>query len=317
VIGRRALCRLSLAAAVVLVIAGAPAPRSLARFTDAVTSTASVGSDTLAPPTGLAATGGTSITLTWTPTVDAYATGYDIRRASVSGGPYGSIGSVTPRLAATTSDAPGAGTWYYALRSVYQGWTSVDSVQASATVASPVTTAYAACTTTAADTSGAGDNNGYQNNPARACTDDALDARDGSSGNGGTQSCGTGATPSTNKDRHRFWGFATGLPGSVSSIDGIRVRADLGMNNANGTTNVCAQLSWNGGTTWTTMQPIALNGTAEATYTFGGTADTWGRTWTAAQLSTTNFRVRLIDASSQSNKRFDLDYLAVSVTYTP
>jgi hypothetical protein len=184
-------------------------------------------------------------------------------------------------------------------------------------VAIPVSTAYTGCTTTAADTSGAGDNNGYQSNPARACVDDSLDATDGNSGTGGTQSCGSGAVPAGTKDRHRFWGFVTGTPGVVSSIDGIRVRADLGMNNAAGTTNVCAQLSWDAGATWTAMQSIALAAAAEATYVFGGTGDTWGRTWTVAQLSTSSFRVRLIDASTQSNKRFDLDYVAVSVTYTP
>ncbi|MEJ7696126.1 MAG: hypothetical protein WKF78_05760 [Candidatus Limnocylindrales bacterium] len=47
--------------------------------------------------------------------------------------------------------------------------------------------------------------------------------------------------------------------------------------------------------------------TGETTYTFGGAADTWGRTWTVADLASANVRVRLIDASSQSNKRFDLD----------
>jgi hypothetical protein len=314
---RRALLGLALATGSLALIALGPAPTSLARFTDAAVSTGTLASDTLAPPTGLTATGGTSVTLAWTPTTDAYATGYDVRRATVIAGPYTSVGSVTPGSASSTTDSPGTGTWHYVLRSTYQGWASVDSVRASATVALPVSTGYAACTTTAPDTSGAGDNNGYQTNSARACTDDSLDARDGSSGTGGTESCGSGATPVATKDRHRFWGFATGVPGTVTSIDGIRVRADLGMNNANGTTNVCAQVSWDAGATWTSMKTVALTTTAEATFVFGGTADTWGRTWTVAQLSAASFRVRLIDASTQRNKRFDLDYVAVSVTYTP
>lgn len=308
---------LALAGALLALVALGPASTSLAQFTDAATSTAALGSDTLAPPTALSALGGTSVTLAWTPTTDTYATGYDLRRATAIGGPYASVGSVTPGSASSTTDSPGSGTWHYVLRSTYQGWASVDSGSASATVAIPASTAYAACTTTAADTSGAGDNNGYQTNPARACVDNSLDATDGNSGTGGTQSCGSGATPASTKDRHRFWGFATGVPGAVSSIDGIRIRADLGMNNAGGTTNVCAQLSWNAGATWTTMRAVALTATGETTFVFGGTSDTWGRTWTVSQLSTANFRVRLIDASTQTNKRFDLDYLAVSVTYTP
>ena len=39
-------------------------------------------------------------------------------------------------------------------------------------------------------------------------------ATDTNSGTGGTASCGTGAAPDTTKDRHRFWGFALGLPGT-------------------------------------------------------------------------------------------------------
>ena len=56
---------------------------------------------------------------------------------------------------------------------------------------------------------------------------------------------------------------------------------------------------------------------AETTYTFGGTANLWGRTWTLAQLNTTNFRVRIIDASTLATKVFSLDYVALSVTYPP
>ena len=40
-------------------------------------------------------------------------------------------------------------------------------------------------------------------------------------------------------------------------------------------------------------------------------------TWTGAKLSNANFRVRIIDATSQPNKNYLLEYLAVQVTYTP
>lgn len=292
-------------------------PLSLARFSDADVAGGTVVADTLAPPTGLVATGGSSVILAWIPTLDVYATGYDVRRGSVSGGPYGSIATVTPGTASTTMDAPASGTWYYVLRSLYQSWASADSGQASATVSTSTSTGYAGCVSQAADTTGAGDNNGYQGRPARACVNDSSFATDAYSGTGGTQSCGTGAVPDARKDRHRLWGYALGLPGTVTSIDGIRVRADVRLNNVTGTTNLCAQLSGNAGTTWTTMQAVAVTSTTETTIVFGGTADTWGRTWTLAELGTANFRVRLIDASTQTNKRFDLDYVAVSVTYTP
>jgi hypothetical protein len=314
----RTRTRLALGLGALLLVAGSVVPtRTLARFTDIAAAAGTIGADTLAPPTGLSATGGASVGLTWTPTVDAYASGYELLRSATSGIGHAVVATITPATAASTTDAPGTGTWYYLLRSVHQSWRSVATSQVAATVAAPITTIPAACTSQAADTTGAGDNDGYQGNPARACADDGNDATDTNSGTGGTQSCGTAATPAATKDRHRFWGFADGVPGTASVIEGITVRADVGMNNNGGSTAVCAQLSWDGGTTWTTIVARPMTATGETTYTFGGPADTWGRTWTAAQLSAATFRVRLIDASSQTNKRFDLDYVAVSVTYRP
>jgi hypothetical protein len=311
---------LLVASLVVGVALAAPVPSSLAVLTASDTSTASAASDTLAPPTDLTATGGGStIDLSWTPTVDTYATGYTVYRAATSGGSYTSIGSVTPRTATSRSDAPGNGTWYYVLRSVYQQWESALSNEASATISTTTSTGFVGCEggDDAAETSNAGDDNGYESNPSRACADDGSNATDSSTGTGGNASCGTGATPDTRKDQHRFWGFDLGLPGSVTSIDGIRVLADVGMSNNGGTSSVCVQLSWDGGTTWTSIQSQSMTTTSVTTYTFGSTSDTWGRAWTIGELSPANLRVRVIDATSQNNKQYRLDYLAVDVTYSP
>jgi hypothetical protein len=54
-----------------------------------------------------------------------------------------------------------------------------------------------------------------------------------------------------------------------------------------------------------------------ATYTLGSTGDAWGHTWTAAQLSTANFRIRITNATTQSNKDYRLDSVAATVQYTP
>ena len=89
------------------------------------------------------------------------------------------------------------------------------------------------------------------------------------------------------------------------------------MNNNGGTSAQCIELSWDGGTTWATPKTLTLSGSAVSTYTFGSASDTWGRTWIAAQLSTTNFRVRVTDATSQPNKDYRLDSLAVTVQYKP
>ena len=94
--------------------------------------------DTLDPPTTLAATAGASagtIDLSWTATVDTYASGYRVFRDTSSGGPYAQVAEVTPQSATTyqdTSLTPGT-TYYYVLRSFYQTWESVNSNEASAT----------------------------------------------------------------------------------------------------------------------------------------------------------------------------------------
>jgi hypothetical protein len=310
--------RSSLAAGVALLLAvGLPATTTLARFTDSAVSLGTFSADTLDPPTDLAAVGGSSVTLTWVPSIDLYATGYDVLRSATSGSGHVLVSNVTPGSAVTTGDSPGAGTWFYTLETTFQGWSSADSNEASATVTLATTTPYMPCVTTAADTSGAGDNNGYETTPLRACANDSLFAVDTNSGTGGTQSCGTGSTPATNKDRHKFYGFLLGVPAVVTSIDGISLRTDLRLDSISGTHNLCAQLSWNSGVSWTTLKALPVTTAGETTYTFGSTSDTWGRSWTSSQLSGTNFRVRIIDASTAAGRDFSLDYVAVSVTYTP
>lgn len=299
-----------------LLVVGIPATTTLARYTDTAAATGSFAADTLAAPTSLAATGGATVTLTWVASADSYATGYGIYRSATSGSGYALVSSVTPGTATTTTDSPGAGTWYYVVRTTFQSWASVNSNQASAVVTATSTT-FKACVTTAADATNAGDNNGYQTNPIRACTNDNLYAVDTDTGTSTTASCGAGAVPSTTKDSHQFYAYAFGLPGSVAHIDGIRVQADVLLDAVTGTNNLCAQLSWDGGTTWTTISTQSMTVAAETSYVFGATNDTWGHTWSLTELGTTKFRVRIIDASTVTTRDYSLDYLAVSVTYAP
>jgi len=297
------------------------APSSLASFTDATLREATIHAEVLDPPTSLAAIGGSSAQLTWTPTVDAWASGYDVLRSSTAGSGHVLVANVTPGAASSAIDSPGPGTWYYVLRSAFQGWRSVSSNEAIASIAAAVTTALASCASSAADTIGAGDNNGYEGNPARACVNNTQYATDSNTGSGSggaaSASCGTGAVPSATEDRHRFWGFAHGVPASAAEIEGIEVRADLGLNSASGTNNLCVQLSWDGGTTWTTIESQAVSAAGRVTYTFGGATNTWGRVWTPGELATTALRVRVINASSTTNRQFRLFWLAVRVSYVP
>jgi len=293
--------------------AGATIELSLARFTDSATATKTITTDTLTPPTSLAATGGSSVSLTWTATADTYATGYEVQRGTVSGGPYALVKTVTPSSTVATTDTPaGTGTFYYVLRSYFQNWRSVDSNQVSATVASG-STGFHGCTTgsNAADTGG--DGNGYETAPANACANDNANAVDADTGTNTTLSC-----TDAGKDRHRWWDFGLGVPAVVSSVAGIQVQLGAGLNNNSGTTWICAELSWDGGATWTTATRSAnLTSVGVATYTLGATNDTWGRTWAGSDFSNANFRVRLTDVSDRTGKDIRLDFLTVAVTYLP
>jgi hypothetical protein len=288
---------------------GAPST-STALFTDSQAVLAAYSSDTLNPPTGPGAAGGTSVTLTWTPTVDAYAAGYLVSRSTASGGPFVQVGTQTPRSATSYVDTPpSAGTYWYVLESYLGNWTSPGTAEVSAAF-DPGTTGFLRCNAQAADTGG--DGNGYQGTPANACQVDNLVATDTNSGSGTSTLC-----TAPGKDRHRFSVFGFGVPGTASAINGITVQYRLGIDLVSGTNRVCAQLSWDGGTTWTAAQSRVVTATALTTYTLGGPTNTWGRTWTAAQFSDANFRLRLINVSNNTARDFRLDGVEVQVTYTP
>ena len=91
--------------------------------------------DTLNPPTGLQATVqcGSPITVSWTSTVDTYASGHRILRGTTAGGPYSQVAEVTPRTTATYGDSPADGTYYYVVRAFHENWESLDSSEVSAT----------------------------------------------------------------------------------------------------------------------------------------------------------------------------------------
>jgi len=106
-------------------------PGAGANFTNPTSNDAnSFTADILAPPTGLTAACGTTITLDWTATVDTYATGHRVFRSTTPGGPYSQIAQVTPRTTVTYDDTPAAGTYYYVVRAYYLSWQSVDSNEA-------------------------------------------------------------------------------------------------------------------------------------------------------------------------------------------
>ncbi|WP_374089793.1 N,N-dimethylformamidase beta subunit family domain-containing protein [Methylomicrobium lacus] len=190
----------------------------------------------------------------------------------------------------------------------------------SITIANTVTsTGFMSPTANAPVTSSAGDNNGFQTNPTNAYADgDPLllgggFAVDTNSGTGtGTSCTGTG------KDKHVYYNYGISLPVGAA-IKGIEVRLDAKVDSTANTPNMCVQLSWDGGTTWTAAKSTATLTTTEATYVLGGAADLWGRTtWNISDLLNTSFRVRIIDVASSTGanaRDFSLDWVAVRVSY--
>jgi probable HAF family extracellular repeat protein len=154
-----------------------------------------------------------------------------------------------------------------------------------------------------------GDGNGFESNASNAQNDDSLNAIDNNSGSGTSTSC-----TSSSKDKHRFFSYGFSIPAGAT-IGGIEVRLDARADSTSSSPRMCVQLSWDGGTTWTTTKATGTLGTSMATSILGNTTDTWGRTWSPADFSNTNFRVRVINVSSSTSRDFFLDWVSVRVTY--
>lgn len=86
--------------------------------------------------------------------------------------------------------------------------------------------------------------------------------------------------------------------GAYGTVDGIEVAlesacaAGIGSCAAAGDLQTVA-LSWDDGTSWTSDKTTSELTTSDATYTLGGSTDTWGRTWTPAELANGTFRARV------------------------
>jgi hypothetical protein len=150
-----------------------------------------------------------------------------------------------------------------------------------------------------------GDGNGFQTSPLNAYADDVAVATDTNSGSGTSTSC-----TNTGKDRHRFYDYGIAIPAG-SATSGLEVRLDARADSTSGAPKMCVQLSWDGGASWTAAKATGTLTTSLATYTLGSATDTWGRSWSAADLANANFRVRLINVSSSTSRDFFLDWVAV------
>jgi len=77
-------------------------------------------------------------------------------------------------------------------------------------------------------------------------------------------------------------------------------------------------LSFDGGTSYSTQEDntFPVDG-VEVFRTYGGSTDTWGRTWTVSELNDTNFRARLISQILEESEVFEMDHIKIKVYYRP
>lgn len=150
----------------------------------------------------------------------------------------------------------------------------------------------------AADTGGDGD--GFEANPAGAFSD---------GGGFAINNDGTG-------DRHRYYDYGISV-GPACVISGIEVRLDWWLDSTVDTSSMSVELSWDGGASWTAAKTDTVESTSQHTTVLAGPTDTWGRTWTPAELSDATFRARLTSNSDNSSRDFFIDWVPVKVYYGP
>jgi beta-lactamase superfamily II metal-dependent hydrolase len=186
-------------------------------------------------------------------------------------------------------------------------WQTTTNTLLTKGAANQAITIYQSPTGQSADTGG--DGNGFESNPLNAFSDNALFAVDLNSGTNTIASC-----TNTGKDRHRFMNFGFSLPAGTTAA-GIEVQLQAKTDSTTGKPQICVQLSWDGGTSWTTSLLTPTLSKTETAYILGGQTNTWGHAWSATEFNNGNFLVRVINIATNTSRDFYLDWLAVRVTY--
>lgn len=142
-----------------------------------------------------------------------------------------------------------------------------------------------------------GTGNGFEITPSKAFVNDAFFATD----------------VNGLDDQHLYYNYGFSIFPD-SAIYGIEVRLDWWLLSIDGDNSMRVELSWNGGASWTAAKTDTVETTTEHTTVLGGSADTWGRTWSASEFSDANFRVS-VTAVRNGAQTFYLDWIPVNVYY--
>jgi hypothetical protein len=142
--------------------------------------------------------------------------------------------------------------------------------------------------------------NGFEINPQYAYTDDNVSAEN----QGGLG------------DSHLFYNFGLGVP-LDATVKGIQVRLDWYLDGDIGINSMGAEISWNGGSDWTSPISDDIETTVEHTAYLGDSANDWGHSWTPNEFTNDNLRVRITCNSDTADRIFFLEYISVIVYYAP
>lgn len=113
-----------------------------------------------------------------------------------------------------------------------------------------------------------------------------------------------------------FSGYVTpDIPSDT--IVGIEVEIHAWAQNSSSNNYIDCQLSWNNGSNWTSVKRVPTSGalaTSETPYTLGGSADTWGRSWSRSEITTSNFRLK-VTGYYDSGSYIRIDFIRWRVHY--
>ena len=218
-------------------------------------------------------------------------------------------GSPTPTLTPTPTRTPTNTATATATPTATSTPTMTNTPTATSTPSPIQSTSFRPCSASAPGSGG--DNNGFEYYAWDACSDGGNYARDINSGTTSVSSC-----TSSGHDRHVFYGFANNIPPSARIL-GIQVLLDAWVEATYGSPSFCVELSWNGGASWTSPRTTYMLSETEERRTLGGSSDTWGRSWTGAEASGDNLRIRITSNAAIALRDFYLDYVAINVTYAP
>lgn len=149
-------------------------------------------------------------------------------------------------------------------------------------------------------------NTGTWTNPANAYTNNGVNAS------------------ATHTQQHQYYGYGFAVPAGAT-INGIVVTLEdayrtAGGSNCTRTGAISVELSWDGGTSWTSTGNFASLTASAADYNLGGVSNTWGRTWTAAEINQLRVRVRAraqqSGAGCSGTTSVYVDWIPVRVYYT-